>query len=81
MMWHIPNWEEWNLVILGNMVAGLAPDATSECTTIMTRSQFFEGLKEESQIEDNGKREGVGARFLTRSTRGVEGRVGAPRLD
>jgi hypothetical protein len=39
----------------------------------LTRSQLLEGLKEKSQIEDNGKREGVRARSLTRSTRGVEG--------
>ncbi len=47
----------------------------------LTRSQLLEGLKEESQIEDIRKREGVRARSLTRSTRGVEGRVGAPGLD
>jgi hypothetical protein len=46
----------------------------------MTHPQLLEGLKEESQIEDNGKRKGVGARSLTRSTRGVEGRAGAPGL-
>ncbi len=28
---------------------------------IVTRSQFLEGLKEESQIEDDEKREGIGA--------------------
>ncbi len=46
----------------------------------MTHSQLLEGLKEESQIEDNGKREGVRAHSITRNTRGVEGRVGAPGL-
>jgi len=46
----------------------------------MTHPQLLEGLKEESQVEDNRKREGVGARFLTRNTRGVEGRVGASGL-
>jgi hypothetical protein len=46
----------------------------------MTHPQLLEGLKEESQVEDSRKREGVGARSLTRSTRGVEGRAGAPRL-
>jgi hypothetical protein len=46
----------------------------------MTHPQLLEGLKEESQVEDNGKREGVGARSLTRITRGVEGRAGAPGL-
>jgi hypothetical protein len=46
----------------------------------MTHPQFLEGPKEESQVEDNGKREGVGACSLTHSTRGVEGRVGAPGL-
>jgi hypothetical protein len=35
--------------------------------------QLFEGLKEESQVEDNEKREGVRARSLTRHTWGVEG--------
>jgi hypothetical protein len=45
------------------------------------RSQLFEGLKEKSQIEDIGKGEGVEARSLTCSTRGVEGRAGAPGLD
>jgi hypothetical protein len=43
-------------------------------------SQLLEGLKEKSQIKDNGKKEGVGARSLTRNTRGVEGHVGAPGL-
>jgi hypothetical protein len=47
----------------------------------MTRSQLLEGLKEESQIKDNEKREEVGTRSLTRSTRGVEGCAKAPRLD
>ncbi len=42
--------------------------------------QLLEGLKEESQVEDNGKKKGVGARSLTRSTRGVEGHAGAPGL-
>jgi hypothetical protein len=43
----------------------------------MTHPQLVEGLKEESQVEDNGKGEGVGARSLIRSTRGVEGCAGA----
>jgi hypothetical protein len=42
--------------------------------------QLLEGLKEESQAENNGKKEGIGARSLTRNTRGVEGRAGAPGL-
>ncbi len=42
--------------------------------------QFLEELKKESQVEDNEKREGVEARSLTRITRGVKGRAGAPRL-
>jgi hypothetical protein len=46
----------------------------------MTHPQLLEGPKEESQIEDNRKSEGVGVRSLTRSTSGVEGRAGAPRL-
>jgi hypothetical protein len=46
----------------------------------ITHPQLFEGLKEKSQVEDNGKREGVRAHSLIRSTRGVEGRVGAPGL-
>jgi len=46
----------------------------------MTHPQLLEGLKEESQVEHNRKREGVGAQSLTRSTKGVEGRVGAPGL-
>ncbi len=46
----------------------------------MTHPQLLEGLKEESQVEDNGKREGIGACSLIRSTRGVEGRAGAPGL-
>jgi hypothetical protein len=46
----------------------------------MTHPQLLEGLKEESQFEDKKKKEGVRARSLTRSTRGVEGRAGAPRL-
>jgi hypothetical protein len=46
----------------------------------MTHPQLLEGLKEESQVEDNGKKKGVGARSLTRNIRGVEGRAGAPRL-
>jgi hypothetical protein len=37
----------------------------------VTHPQLLEGLKEEFQVEDNGKKEGVGARSLTRSTRGV----------
>jgi hypothetical protein len=45
------------------------------------RSQLLEGLKEESQIEDNGKGEGVGARSLTRNIKEVEGRAGVLRLD
>jgi hypothetical protein len=35
----------------------------------LTRPQLLEGFKEESQVEDNGKGEGVGARSLTHSTR------------
>jgi hypothetical protein len=46
----------------------------------MTHPQLLEGFKKESQVEDNGKREGVGARSLIRSTRGVEGRARAPGL-
>jgi hypothetical protein len=45
----------------------------------VTHPQLLEGLKEESQVEDNGKKR-VGARSLTRNTRGVEGRAGAPGL-
>jgi hypothetical protein len=42
--------------------------------TYMTHPQLLEGLKEESQVQNNGKREGVGARSLTRNTKGgVEG--------
>jgi hypothetical protein len=36
----------------------------------LTHPQLLEGLKEESQVQDNGKGEGVGARSLTRNTRG-----------
>jgi hypothetical protein len=43
----------------------------------MTHPQLLERLKEESYVEDNEKRKGIGAHSLTRSTRGVEGRVGA----
>jgi hypothetical protein len=39
----------------------------------LTRSQLLEGLKEESQIKDNEKKEGIRARSLTCSTGGVEG--------
>jgi hypothetical protein len=46
----------------------------------MTHPQLLEGLKEESQAEDNGKREGVEAHSLTRNSRRVEGRAGAPGL-
>jgi hypothetical protein len=46
----------------------------------MTHRQLLEGLKEKSQVEDNRKREGVGARSLTHSTRGVKGRARAPGL-
>ncbi len=46
----------------------------------LTHPQLLEGFKEESQVEDNGKREGVEARSLTRNTRGIEGRAGAPGL-
>jgi hypothetical protein len=46
----------------------------------LTLPQLLEGLKEEFQVEDIRKREEVGARSLTRSTRGVEGRAGAPGL-
>jgi hypothetical protein len=42
----------------------------------MTHPQLLEGLFFESQVEDSGKREGVGARSLTRSTRKAEGRAG-----
>jgi hypothetical protein len=35
----------------------------------MTHPQLLEGLKGESQLEDSGKREGIEARSLTRSTR------------
>jgi hypothetical protein len=47
----------------------------------MTHHQLLEGLKKESQVEESGRREGVGARSLIRSTRGVEGRAGTPGLD
>jgi hypothetical protein len=50
-------------------------------TSDMTHPQLLEGLKVESQVEDIGKREGVEARSLIRSTRGVEGHAGDPRLD
>jgi hypothetical protein len=46
----------------------------------LTHPQLLEGFKEESQVEDNGKREGVGAHSLTHNTRGVEGHAGASRL-
>jgi hypothetical protein len=48
---------------------------------LLMRSQLLEGFKKESQIEDNRKREGVGARSLTCSIRGVEGRTEALGLD
>jgi hypothetical protein len=35
----------------------------------MMRPQLLKGLKEESQVEDNEKGEGVRARSLIRSTR------------
>jgi hypothetical protein len=35
---------------------------------IMTHPQLLEGFKEKSQVENNGKREGVGARSLIRNT-------------
>jgi hypothetical protein len=47
---------------------------------LLTHPQLLEGLKEESQVENNGKREGVGAHSLTRSTKGVEGHARAPGL-
>jgi hypothetical protein len=43
--------------------------------------QLLEGLKEESQAEDIGKRKGVGVHSLICSTRGVEGRAGARGLE
>jgi hypothetical protein len=46
----------------------------------VTHPQLLEGLKEESQVEDIGKTEGVEVRSLIRSIRGVEGRIGAPGL-
>jgi hypothetical protein len=46
----------------------------------LTHPELFEGLKEESQVEDSGKREGVRACSLTHNIRGVEGRAGAPGL-
>jgi hypothetical protein len=46
----------------------------------MTHPQLLEGLEEEFQAEDSRKKEGVGARSLTRNTRGVKGRAGAPGL-
>jgi hypothetical protein len=46
----------------------------------MRHPKLLEGLKEESQIKNNGKKERVEARSLTRCTRGVEGRAGIPRL-
>jgi hypothetical protein len=49
-------------------------------TLLMTHPQLLEGLKKEFQVEDNEKREGVGAHSLTRSTRKVEGRARAPGL-
>ncbi len=42
--------------------------------------QLLKGLKEESQVKDNGKKEGVGACSLTRNIRGVEGCARAPGL-
>jgi hypothetical protein len=47
---------------------------------MLTHHQLLEGLKEESQAKDSGKRKGIGACSLTRSTRGVEGHAGAPGL-
>jgi hypothetical protein len=49
------------------------PYSCSKPLLAMTHPQLLEGLKEESQVEDNGKREGIGARSLTRNIRGVEG--------
>jgi hypothetical protein len=46
----------------------------------LTHPQLLEGLKEESYVKYNEKKEGVGAHSLTRSIRGVEGRAGAPEL-
>jgi hypothetical protein len=47
---------------------------------LLTHPQLLEGFKEESQVEDSGKKEGIGARSLTCSTTGIEGRAGVPRL-
>ncbi len=47
----------------------------------MTCSQLLESLKEESQIKDNEKREGIEARSLTCSIRGVEGHATTLGLD
>ncbi len=41
-----------------------------ENTLKLTHPQLLEGLKEESQAEDSGKREGVGARSLTHTLEG-----------
>jgi hypothetical protein len=46
----------------------------------MMHPQLLEGLKGESQVENSGKRERVRAHSLTRSTRAVKGRAGAPGL-
>ncbi len=62
------------------MVGGNVDEVDTCDIIVLTHPQLLEGLKEESQLKDNEKREGIGARSLTRSTREVEGRAGAPRL-
>ncbi len=72
----IPSWPAplQALALFANLRLGLRHQPC------LTHPQLLDGLKEESQVEDNGKREGVEARSLTRSTRGVEGRARAPGL-
>jgi hypothetical protein len=66
-------WKRWAHSLMKQSISCLG----APC---MTHPQLLEGLQEESRVEDSGKREGVGVHSLTHSTRGVEGRAGAPGL-
>jgi hypothetical protein len=71
-MWQIQKFKFNNKIIIIIKEVKIGP--------LMTHAQLLEGLKEESQVEDSGKREGVGAHSLICNTRGVEGCGGAPGL-
>ncbi len=75
------NFDPWNCHLkIWKSIGTLTPKVGVNLGVSVTHPQLLEGFKEESQVEDKGKKEGVKAHSLIRSTRMIEGRAGASGL-